>query len=300
MLAAAVAFGTMGPLAGLAYKAGVTPADLVVLRSSLGAALLAVWVHATGRAVRLQSVPSRQLVALAAAVVANGLLNLFYFAAFGQMAVALVLAVYFTYPVLVAIGSVALGRERFTPTRVAGLGFSVAGLLLVLGSQAGPDAALTAAGVAYAAAAAACQATYLIVARAGFPAVPAEQVTGIVLTGCLVIAAPLALADGDASTLFAWVGDPRATVAVLLVGVLGAALGKVWALKGVRRIGGTRTAVLLLVDPLVGVVLAAVFLAQPITAPEVAGGALIIVGALLVQRPSAARPSAAPETAPAP
>ncbi len=300
VLGAAAGFGTLGTLANFAYRADVTPAGFAALRAALGAAILAAWVHGTGREVKLRTIPRRQRVALAAAVVANALLNLFYFAAFSEMVVALVLAVYFIYPVLVAIGSVALGRERFTRARVVGLGLSIAGLLLVLGSQAGADARLTAAGVALAAAAATCQATYLVIARAGFPAVPPDQVTGIVLTGGLLLAAPIALSAGDVSTLVGWIGDPRAVLAVVLAGTVGAAVAKVWALMGVRRIGGTRTAVILLAEPVVGVACAALFLAQPITAPEIAGGGLILAGALLVQRPSVPPSRAVPESHAAP
>ena len=54
---------------------------------------------------------------------------------------------------------------------------------------------------------------------------------------------------------------------------MGAGLSKVWLLRGVRRVGGTRSSVLMLVEPVTGVVLAALLLGQPFGAPELVGGA---------------------------
>jgi drug/metabolite transporter (DMT)-like permease len=73
---------------------------------------------------------------------------------------------------------------------------------------------------------------------------------------------------------------------VLGAALLGTAAAKVWVLKGLRLLGGTRTAIIMLGEPLGGILLAAVVLNQPLTAAEAAGGALIIVAALLVQRPA--------------
>lgn len=61
-------------------------------------------------------------------------------------------------------------------------------------------------------------------------------------------------------------------------------------LRGVRRVGGTRSSVLMLAEPVTGALLAAILLGQPIGAPELVGGAGILLGAILAQRPAAARP----------
>ena len=324
VLLAALAFGMLGTLSNLAYRAGMSAPMFTVLRAGIGALTLAALIAVTRRpTVAVRRLPRPERVSLAIAIVANATLNLALFAAYGAMSVALVLAVYFTYPILVALASVALGRERFTPARVAGLVLATAGLALVLGSQAGPAVGVTAAGLAFALLAAGCQAAYLVVSRAGYTRVPSDQATMLILTGGVLLALPLALVAGPAGgaaaaggaggaavagdllaamgeTLagaFRWVANPTAWLAAILAGTVAAAAAKVWLLRGVRRIGGTRTAVLMLAEPLFGVVLAAVFLGQAVVPLEVAGGALVLAAALLVQRPAAgpaiadARPS---------
>lgn len=287
VIGAALAFSTLGSLSGLAYRAGMGSPTFVTLRALVGAGLLLVLIGLQRR----QWVPVRSLsrcdgAMLGAAMVANATLNLALFAAYGQMAVALVLAVYFTYPMLVAIASVLIGRERFTPTRSAGLVVAGSGLALVMWEQVG-GSAITPIGLAWALAAAACQATYLVVSRAGFTRVPVEQATTLMLGGGAVLAAIVALAvDLPAGRLTTWVGDPTAWLAIAVAGALGAAAAKVWLLNGVRLLGGTRTAVLMLFEPVAAVLLAALILDQAITPLQAAGGLVLLAAARLVQRPA--------------
>ena len=301
VLAAALAFSTLGSLSGLAYRVGMGSATFVTLRAIVGAALLLVLIGLHRRAwVPLRSLPGRERLMLAAAMAANAILNLALFAAYGQMAVALVLAVYFTYPMLVALASVLIGRERFTLARSAGLAIAVTGLALVMWDQVG-IAALTPIGLLWALAAAGCQATYLVVSRAGYTRVPVEQATALMLGGGALLAGMVALAvDLPAGRLTTWAADPGAWFAILAAGVLGAAAAKVWLLNGVRLLGGTRTAVLMLFEPVAAVLLAAIVLDQGITPLEAVGGLVLLGAARLVQRPApgAAAPGAAATGAP--
>ena len=287
VVCAALAFSTLGTLAGIAYRAGMGSATFVTLRAIVGAGVLALILAARPASrVTLRGLPARERMMLGAAMAANATLNLALFAAYGEMAVALVLAVYFTYPMLVATASVLIGRERFTAVRTAGLALALAGVALVLWDQVG-GAGLTPLGVTWALTAAACQASYLVVSRAGYTRVPAEQATALVLGGGAVLAGAVALAvELPAGTIAAWTGDPWAWMAVLAAGLLGAAAAKVWLLRGVRLLGGTRTAVLMLLEPVAGALLAVAVLGQALSPLQAAGGLVILSAAVLVQRPA--------------
>jgi drug/metabolite transporter (DMT)-like permease len=127
-----------------------------------------------------------------------------------------------------------------------------------------------------------------VASRNGFTRVPSTQAVTVILVGAAIVIWAVALpVDGSAGRLLAWVSDPAAWLAVVFAGVVGAGLAKVWLLRGVRRVGGTRSSVLMLVEPITGVALAAVLLSQPFGAPELLGGAAILVGAMLAQRPAA-------------
>lgn len=287
VICAALAFSSLGTLAGIAYRAGMGSATFVTLRAIVGAGMLALILAARpGLRVSLRGLPARERLMLGAAMAANATLNLALFAAYGEMAVALVLAVYFTYPMLVAVASVLIGRERFTAVRSAGLFMALAGVGMVLWDRVG-GAGLTSLGVTWALSAAACQASYLVVSRAGYTRVPAEQATALVLGGGALLAGGVALVtELPAGTIASWTGDPAAWAAVLAAGLLGAAAAKVWLLRGVRLLGGTRTAVLMLLEPVAGAVLAVAVLGQSLSALQAVGGLVILAAAGLVQRPA--------------
>ena len=232
-----------------------------------------------------------------AAIASNATMNLTLFLAFGAMTVPLVMAVYYTYPVLVAVAAIALGLERARPSRIAALALATAGLVLVLAVEIGPDASVSAPGIALGFVAAACQATYFLVSRRGYDAVPPEQATSLILAGGAVLSGLMALTVGGGIGDAGWLRSPEAWLAILWAGTVGAAVAKVLLLVGIRRIGSTRAAVVMLAEPVIGVALAVVVLAQPLAPQQVVGGIAILVAAWIVQRPSG-RP--VPDTAPAP
>ncbi|MBI3749295.1 MAG: DMT family transporter [Chloroflexi bacterium] len=298
--AAGIAFGTLGPLSNIAYAAGMTSPTFAALRATVGAGVLAlILLPRRSECVPLGRLRKLDRALLALIAVAQAALSLSIFAAYATMAVAPVLAVYFCYPLLVAGASIALGRERLTRTRAVALGVALAGLIAVVFGGAGVSGRVSAIGLVLAGFAAACQATYLVVSRNGFTRVPSQQATAIILAVAAVlmwlVAAPIEIASARAGT---WLLSPTVWVAVAVVGILGAALAKVWLLRGVRRVGGTRAAVLMLAEPVTGVILAGLLLGQGLTIPQLAGGIAVMVGAMLAQRPAPAMAAAVAAASP--
>jgi drug/metabolite transporter (DMT)-like permease len=287
VLVAASAMGTLGPVAGVAYAEGMGPATFSALRAAIGAAVLGVLLLARFQpSVRLPQLPWRQRAALLLTIAVNGLMNLVLFLAFGVMAVGLVMAVYYCYPVITALLAAALGRERLTPTRVLALACACAGLALVLRDGLGPGSHVNAAGVALAGMAGAFHAIYLVAIRGGFDDVPAGQATSLVLLGGLAISGTAAVLLDGPVVAGAWLAVPTVWLAIGCAGTIGA-LPKVWVVGGVRLIGSTGAAVALLTEPVVAVVVAALILGQQLTTVELAGGAAILVAVVLAQRPTA-------------
>jgi DME family drug/metabolite transporter len=283
---AAAALGTLGVISTLAYREGMPAPVFTALRAALGALILGTLVMMRWQpsvSLRSLAMPERRM--LAVAIVANGSMNLLLFAGFSVMTVAIVMTLFYTYPVLVMVAMAAMRQERVTPVRLGALGLAMAGLVLVVGSQVGPDAQVTLAGVSLALAAAVCQAAYLVVSRDGYTSVPAVQATSLILLGGMLISGTAALLTGGFASPDTWGVEPVVWIAVLLAGTIGAAIPKVMVLMGVRRIGGTRTAMVMLAEPVVAVVSAAIVLGQPVTLPEVLGGGAILLAAALVQRP---------------
>ena len=288
-VAAASLFGMLGPLSRFGAEAGVGGAAFTAWRAFLGVAFLAVLILVRGRAAAsveaVRTLPRRGRVALLTAAVMGITLNVSIFTAFGLVPIALALMLFYTYPAGVAVVDVALGRERATTPRVAALALSFTGVVLVLlgGMDAGAAASISLIGVALALAASASQVVFVTVSRSGFSSVPADAATLVILAASVVGASTIALLVGQGSDLAAPLRSPDPWPALLLAGVAAAGLSSLLFLTAIRAIGGTRTGILMLFEPVVGVALAALLLGEPLRPVQLLGGALVLAGALVLQ-----------------
>jgi drug/metabolite transporter (DMT)-like permease len=287
-LTAACLYGMLGPLARFGAEAGVDGIAFTAWRALLGVAFLLVLIaarrglRAAGRAIVALSPRGRASLALAALM---GLtLNASIFTAFGLIPIALALMLFYTYPAGVVVVDLALGRERLTLGRVAALGLSSAGVALVLIGGSAPGAGpVDPLGIALGLAAAASQVVFVTVSRHGYTAVPADAATTVILATSVVGASAIAVVAGQADALAVPLSSLDPWTSLLLAGVAAAGLSSLLFLVAIRRIGGTRTGILMLLEPVVGAVLAGLLLGEALGPVQVVGGALVLLGALVLQ-----------------
>lgn len=299
---AASLFGMLGPLARLGADAGVDGAAFTAWRAILGLAFLGVLIAVRGRVgasvAAVRGLPRRGRLALLTACAMGVLLNVSIFTAFGLVPIALALMLFYTYPGGVAVVDVALGRERATAARAAALVLSLTGVVLVLvgGMDAGTGGTISLVGVLLGLTAAGAQVVFVTVSRTGYSAVPADAATATVISASAVGASVIAVIAGQGQDLVTPLQSLAPWPYLLLAGVAAAGISSVLFLTAIRTIGGTRTGILMLFEPVVGVALAALWLGEALRPVQVAGGALVLVGALLLQLGS--EPDLAPITEP--
>ena len=240
-----------------------------------------------------------QLLAMGA-FVAGTTVSLFF--AFERTTIATALIVFYTFPVWVALAATRVFDEHLDARRLAAMALSGVGLVLLLVSpSAADDGGLDLLGVSLALLASLCQTGFALVGAGGFRSVPPLQSAALLRLFSLaiygVLLVPLLILLGQAATITDPLGSVEAWALILAAGVLGAAIPAVLIIVGYRRVGSTRGAVLMLVEPVTGVILAALVLAEQPTPLQVAGGLLVLVGAALVQLAPLSRPS--PERQPA-
>ena len=285
---AAVCFGTLGPLSRFAEDAGVSALTLVTWRAALGAAVVAVFITAraatgSGRPVALRAIPRRDRWFMLAAAVANTLLNLSVFVAFGRISIALALLVFYLYPALVALVSVLWFGERLDGVRWAALAISFAGLVLVLVGAEGGVGHIDPLGVGLAFVAGLAQVFYVLAARHGFAHVPGPQAASLTMGGAAALYLVIAGFTGAMAGLVAPIASVDALWPVLVAGVIGAGIPTVAYITGIRRLGPSRASILAMLEPVVGVLLAAWLLAERPTAVQLVGGTFILAAAALLQ-----------------
>jgi DME family drug/metabolite transporter len=288
VIAAASGFGLLGVLSRFSYDAGLTPLSFVAWRASFGLAVILVVVAARSRAgtrlVDLRRLGRDDAVGLAIAIAAAFSLNLAMFVAFDLTAVAIVLLAFYTYPALVAVVAVALGHERLDGLGWTALVLAVGGMVLVVagGLGDGAVASIDPLGVALGLAAAACQTVFVTISRGRFRSVPSEQAMGwVLLVTAVACSAAVVIGGGD---LGLPVRSGQALVLVAIAGIVAAGIPSVLFLAGLRIIGGTRAGILMLIEPLVGVTLAAILLAEGLRPVQILGGMAILGAAVLLQR----------------
>jgi drug/metabolite transporter (DMT)-like permease len=262
----------------------------------LGLGIFVAWRVRWGdtRLVRFGDLPGRARLAMLAAALAGTVLNLCMFIAFDLITIALALLCFYTYPAMVAIANVTLGRERLDGSRRVALGLASAGMVLVVASQLDPAAAirLDPVGIVLALGAAVSQTIFVLLARDGYPEVPSEQAMTTVLFVSAIGALLVALIAGGVSSVAFPLQSPDVLPLLVFTGVAAAAVPSLGFLTGIRLIGGTRAGILMLFEPVVGVALAAWLLDEGLAPIQVVGAIFILGAALLLQRSSRDEPAA--------
>jgi drug/metabolite transporter (DMT)-like permease len=288
-LVAASLFAMLGPLSRFAAEAGLAATGFVAWRAgigavALGAALLVSGGLSSSRA-GLRDLDGRGRASLAAAAAMGFAVNLLIFTAFARIPIALALMLFYTYPALVAIVGVVLGRDQITPAKLAALGLASSGVVAILAGalDIGGAASIDLGGILLALGAAACQTVFVVVSRSGYAAVSPATATVVILGASSAATVALAIATGAGAGLAVPFESAAPWPHVLLAGVLGAAVPSVLFITAIQRIGGTRTGILMLWEPVVGVGLAALLLGEPLLPLQVAGGAMVVGAALILQ-----------------
>ena len=277
-LLSAAGFGVMAVLAKLAYDADVTLETLLVLRFGLAGLLLGAvaWARGAFRGLGRRAVVTGLAMGAVGYAAQAGL----YFGALTRVDASQVALVFCTYPLLVMVTGVLLGRERPSVRRAAALVTAMTGIGLVLGGAAAGT--VDALGAALALGSAVVYTAYILVGdrvTAGTSPVP---LTALVCVGAFATFLLSVLVRGGSdlrlsAPAWGWVG------ALVLVSTVGAIL---LFFAGLARVGPTVASLLGLVEPVVTVTAAAVVFGEDLTPRQVLGGVVVLASVAVVQWPS--------------
>jgi drug/metabolite transporter (DMT)-like permease len=245
------------------------------------AIVMAVLTVVTGAACLRDRVPRRASNAARGWVawlgVADALNVLLFFAAYKRTIAIAVLAHYLT-PVFVAVASPLVLRERMTARTAIAVGLSFGGLATMLAPTAGGGAHVAAVleSAALGAGSAVFYASNIVVNKF----VIEEFSTSEVMFWHGVVATPFLLAFVPRS---AWAGvDARAAAFLGVASIVPGAIAGLAFVWGLRRMPATHASTLTLLEPLVSVVLGAAVFGERLGPTALAGGLLILSGAVLV------------------
>jgi drug/metabolite transporter (DMT)-like permease len=275
-LASGAAFGAMAVFGKLAYDEGATVGTLLAVRFVLAAALFWALLVASGAARRVRALGRRDVAAgLALGGCGYALQASCYFFALERIDASLLALLLYTYPAIVAVAAVALGRERVDARRLAALGLALGGLALVLAGAG--TGTLDPLGTALGLGAALVYTTYILVGEGVVGRVEPRLLSALVCTGAAV-----SLTVGSAVLGELRPGELTAAgwgwLACLAVVSTVGAIGLFFA--GLKRVGPTTASILSTVEPLVTVALAFLIFGEVLSVVQLIGGALVLTAVL--------------------
>lgn len=290
VLASAVGFGTAGTISRLAVDEGMSTIGFIAWRAGIGAAFIGavfVLLLGLGRTIlpRRGQVARRDAVALGVVSAIATVVNMAMFIAFSRVAIGVAMICFYTYPAIVTLGAVRIYGEPIDRRRGAALVMGFAGLAMVLGpSLLATGGHVDPVGVALALGASVLQAINVLTIGRGFGAI-STTVSAFALNAVSAVAyVVIALALGPASASLAVSGE-HAVVFIAFGGIVGGAIPSLANLAGIRLIGSARTAILMMLEAVVGVTMAAIFLAQRPEPIQIVGGAAVLLSGAILQLP---------------
>jgi len=278
-IGSAAAFGAMAVLGKLAYDNGATVGTLLAVRFALAAAVFwALVFTGGGAAAELRALVRRDVaIALGLGAVGYAAQACCFFAALERIDASLLSLMLYTFPAMVAVAAIVLGRERADATRFGALALASVGLVLVLASAR--PGALDPLGAALALGAATIYTAYILVSQGIAGRIGPTLLSALVCTG-----ASVTLSAGSAL-----LGDLRPTEVTAagwgwLAGI--AVVSTVAAVSlffaGLKRVGPTTASILSTVEPVVTVVLAFLVFGELLSSLQLLGGALVIAAVIVL------------------
>jgi drug/metabolite transporter (DMT)-like permease len=291
----AASFGLSGALASGLMASGWSAGGAVVARVSLAALVLLgpAWAALAGRW-RLLVAEARMVVAYGVVAVAG--CQLAYFNAVRHMEVGVALLIEYTAPVAVVVWLWVRHGHRPVRLTVVGAALAAVGLVLVLDLVSGAD--LSTLGVMWSLVAMLGAAVYFVLSAGRSALPPLVLAAAGLCLGALVLllAGAVGVVPMHASTSDVAFGDSTVPfwLPVVGLGVVTAAIAYVSGIAASRRLGARLASFVALLEVLFGLVFAWLLLDEVPGAIQFLGGALVLVGVVVVKAGESlsARPAA--------
>lgn len=294
VMLSAVCFSAKAIFAKLAYRYGADATTVLALRMAFSLPFFFAAGWATGQRGLAQPFTRKEQLRVALLGSAGYYLASWLdFQGLTLVSAGLERLVLFVYPTLVVLFNVALGHERITRRIGGALVLCYGGVLLVVWSDhltGGRDVTL---GSTLIFVSAVAYAGYLVGSQPLSLRHGSVRVTAWIMVAMSLCAfTQFALENRWQRLVQPW----QVYVLGLLTGVVATVVPAFLLAAGMKRLGTSRASLIATVGPVSTLLLANWFLDEPITAIQLAGSALVLVGVWMVSQPAKPRTNARPET----
>jgi drug/metabolite transporter (DMT)-like permease len=265
--------GTLAIFACLAYQAGTNPITLLFLRFSIAGVFMILVMAAQGVAFPR----GRTLIVLIAmGALFYVSLSLSFFTALTMAPAGLVVILLYLYPAFVTILTAIFLKKPVTTFNIVALLLSFIGIVFIVGLNIGKGQIL---GILLAILTALLFAIYLVLSHKSIIKAGALSATTVLTFSAGIVFGGIVAVKGVEFpvTMAGWVY----AVAVALIPTV---LAFLTLFAGLKRIEPPNAAIILTMEPVIAVVLAAVILGETITPVKILGGMMILSAVILLAR----------------
>ena len=268
LIASMAIFGTLGPFV---RSISVSSGELALYRAVMAAVLLALFLLVTGQRIVLKEI-RKELVLLLLSGIAMGINWILLFEAYKYTTVSVATLSYYFAPVIVTAACPILFKERLTVKQIVCFAASTAGLVLVIGVSGFGTGGKDHIGILFGLGAAVFYASVVLINKF-IKTVAGLQRTFLQFVGAIVILVPYVFCTSGVT-----LGGMDATgwLCLLAVGIIHTGGAYCLCFSALNNLPGQEAAILSYVDPVVAVLVSLFVLGEPMTAPQVIGGILIL------------------------
>lgn len=261
-------FGTLAPFV---RNIGVSSAELSLFRAVLAAALIGLFLLVTGQKLPVREL-KKELLLLMLSGTSMAINWILLFEAYKYTTVAIATLSYYFAPVLVTVASAFLFKEKLGKKQILCFIMSTVGLIIVTGITELGSGSNNAMGIFFGLGAAVLYASCILLNKA-IKGVGGIQRTFLQFLAAIAVMVPyVALSGGvslEAMNTVGW-------VCLLVVGLIHTGITYCMYFTAVEKIPGQELAILSYIDPLVAVIIGVAVLGEPLTLPQMIGGAMIL------------------------
>jgi drug/metabolite transporter (DMT)-like permease len=284
---AAFCFGTTIVFQRAIAKDGTTAATALSIRFAISSVLLLACLKVSGRP--LLPPPGERLRAWFLGIGLYTFESTCFYLALERGTAAAVALLFYSYPAVVSVMDIALGALRPNRATAISLALSVVGGVIV--AVGGGHVAISVGGVGFVLGSVVLFSTYVVAGHRIIPRTDALTAATWTAVGAAMGVTVLGVAQGSLHAPTA-----RAFAAIAATGTATAIAFTLFFVV-LARLGPSRTAIVMALEAVFGVVLSAVFLSEGLRALVVVGGVAILGGAVLA---ALSQPATQQEAAPAP
>jgi drug/metabolite transporter (DMT)-like permease len=274
----AVLFAISGTSSKFLFNGGITPYQLIQLRTSLAFTCLLIWLYLRHSALLKISITDLPYF-MALGVLGIGAAQFLYLFAISKINVAAAILLHYTGPVFVALYVVFVQRQKIGRLSVLAILGTLVGCFLVVGAYNLQLVALNRLGIASGMLAAVAFAIYSVLSEYGMRKYTPWTVLlyGMLFAALMwnVLHPPLeAMLHRYSAVQWGW---------IFFIGICGTVLPFGLYFEGIKRIQPTHASITATLEPISAGVVASIFLGEVLLPLQIIGGLIVIASIILLQ-----------------